>query len=93
MNWNRGFLELMNSQLPAIWEEAVTDRRYLHMHPEVGFDTQNTEKYVTESLEKLDVEFDKMCYVGDNTNKDFVAPEKLGMRSIWFRNLDGLYVK
>ena len=57
MNWNQEFLELMNSQLPAIWEEAVTDRRYLHMHPEVGFDTQNTEKYVTESLEKLDVEF------------------------------------
>lgn len=43
--------------------------------------------------EKLDVEFDKMCYVGDNTSKDFIAPEKLGMRSIWFRNLDGLYVK
>lgn len=57
MNWNQEFLELMNSQLPAIWEEAVTDRRYLHMHPEVGFETQNTEKYVTECLEKLDAEF------------------------------------
>lgn len=43
--------------------------------------------------EKLDIEFNRMCYVGDNTKKDFVAPEKLGMRSIWFKNVDGLYVK
>lgn len=32
-----------------------------------------------------------MCYVGDNIKKDFIAPEELGMRSIWFRNKDGLY--
>ena len=32
-----------------------------------------------------------MCYVGDNIKKDFVAPEELGMRCIWFRNRDGLY--
>ncbi|MCD7825504.1 MAG: HAD-IA family hydrolase [Clostridiaceae bacterium] len=41
--------------------------------------------------EKLDVEYSEMCYVGDNIKKDFVAPEKLGMRCIWFRNKDGLY--
>ena len=40
---------------------------------------------------ELDVSFDKMCYVGDNIKKDFIAPEKLGMKSIWFRNQDGLY--
>lgn len=32
-----------------------------------------------------------MCYVGDNIKKDFIAIEKLGMKSIWFRNKDGLY--
>ena len=42
--------------------------------------------------EKLDVSYDEMCYVGDNTKKDFIAPEQLGMRSIWFKNSDGLYV-
>ena len=42
--------------------------------------------------EKLGVEYSEMCYVGDNIKKDFVAPEKLGMRSIWFKNKDGLYV-
>lgn len=37
------------------------------------------------------VEYAEMCYVGDNIKKDFVAPEKLGMRPIWYKNIDGLY--
>lgn len=41
--------------------------------------------------EELSVPCREMCYVGDNIQKDFVAPEKLGMRSIWLRNKDGLY--
>ena len=41
--------------------------------------------------ENLDVEYSEMCYVGDNIKKDFIAPDKLGMRCIWFRNKDGLY--
>ncbi len=41
--------------------------------------------------EQLGVKYSEMCYVGDNIRKDFVAPEKLGMKSIWFRNTDGLY--
>lgn len=43
--------------------------------------------------EKLNVEYSEMCYVGDNINKDFIAPQKLGMRAIWFKNQDGLYVR
>ena len=35
--------------------------------------------------------FESMCYVGDNKIKDFDAPEKLGMHSIWFQNADGIY--
>ena len=56
MNWKQEFFELIEKELPAIWEEAVKDRRYLHMHPEVGFDTQNTEKYVIEILKELNIE-------------------------------------
>lgn len=41
--------------------------------------------------ERLFVPFERMAYVGDNTQKDFIAPENLGMRTIWFRNPDGLY--
>lgn len=42
---------------------------------------------------KLGEEYSQMCYVGDNIQKDFIAPEILGMRSVWFRNPDGLYRK
>lgn len=41
--------------------------------------------------EKLKIPFEKMVYIGDNINKDFIAPEKLGMQTIHFRNEDGLY--
>ncbi len=41
--------------------------------------------------ERFGVEYAEMCYMGDNTRKDFVAPQKLGIKSIWFRNTDGLY--
>lgn len=32
-----------------------------------------------------------IVYVGDNPVKDFQAPQQLGMRSIWFKNSDGIY--
>lgn len=41
--------------------------------------------------QQFEVPFKKMCYIGDNIQKDFVAPDMLGMRSIWFKNIDGLY--
>lgn len=40
---------------------------------------------------KMGVEYMQMCYVGDNIKKDFIAPEKLGIRAIWFQNKNGLY--
>lgn len=40
---------------------------------------------------KLKAPFENMVYIGDNPRKDFEAPEILGMRSIWFRNRDGIY--
>lgn len=43
--------------------------------------------------ERLKISLEKMVYIGDNINKDFIAPEKLGMQTIYFRNVDGLYLK
>lgn len=40
---------------------------------------------------RLGVPFDKMAYVGDNAQKDFYAPNALGMKCIYFQNKDGLY--
>lgn len=39
----------------------------------------------------LDVPYGKMVYIGDNMKKDFIAPQKLGMQAIYFKNKDGLY--
>jgi len=39
----------------------------------------------------LHVPAEKTVYIGDNIAKDFIAPEKLGMQCIWFRNKTGLY--
>ena len=49
------------------------------------------EKAFCEMQKKLNIPFEKMAYVGDNTTKDFIAPQKLGMKSIWFSNPDGIY--
>ena len=35
--------------------------------------------------------YNEMVYVGDNINKDFIAPQKLGMKQIYFKNKKGLY--
>ncbi len=41
--------------------------------------------------ERLGVAAGKCVYIGDNPRKDFIAPQKLGMKSIYFKNSDGLY--
>ncbi len=41
--------------------------------------------------EYFGVDYEDMCYVGDNIRKDFIAPKKLGMKAIYFKNKDGLY--
>lgn len=35
----------------------------------------------------------QVVYVGDNVDKDFQAPQQLGMKSVWFRNSDGIYCR
>ena len=39
------------------------------------------------------IPYEQMMYVGDNVDKDFQAPRRLGMRSMWFQNQDGIYSK
>ena len=49
------------------------------------------EKAFVEMKNHFGVEYSEICYVGDNIKKDFVAPQKLGMRSIHFCNTNGIY--
>lgn len=56
----------------------------------VEYRKPNTKAFL-KMKELFDVPFGEMCYVGDNIRKDFIAPQKLGISSIWFRNTNGLY--
>jgi len=49
------------------------------------------DKAFVEMSKMLQVGFSKMVYVGDNVAKDFIAPQKLGMQCIWFRNKNAVY--
>lgn len=40
---------------------------------------------------RWEIPFEKILYVGDNAEKDFQAPQQIGMRSLWFKNNEGLY--
>lgn len=41
--------------------------------------------------EQLNVCYEEMVYIGDNVSKDFVTPNKLGMKSIMINRMDGVY--
>lgn len=56
----------------------------------IEFRKPNKEAFVI-MQEYFKVPFEKMVYIGDNILKDFVAPTNLGMKSIYFRNANGLY--
>jgi len=45
------------------------------------------------TCERLGVAFADAVYIGDNLRKDFIAPEKLGMKACYFKNPDGLYTE
>lgn len=40
----------------AIHDQIVKDRRYIHQHPELGFDLSNTSAYVKERLAEMGIE-------------------------------------
>lgn len=41
--------------------------------------------------ERLGVNYNHMCYVGDNITKDFIAPGLYGIRGIYYKNRNGIY--
>lgn len=43
-------------------EQIVKDRRYLHQHPEIGFDLPNTQKYIQQRLDEMGITH-KQCGV------------------------------
>ena len=41
----------------------------------------------------LDVDYDEAVYIADNPNKDFIAPNKLGMHSLRIKRHAGIHEK
>ncbi|MBB4824771.1 hippurate hydrolase [Sporosarcina luteola] len=44
----------------AYEEQIIQDRRYLHQHPEIGFDLPNTQKYIQQRLDEMGIAY-KQC--------------------------------
>lgn len=70
---------IITDELGGTEARKPSDKAFLLMH----------ERLNKISGEKID--YSEMCYVGDNTAKDFIAPASLGMRAIWFENPAGIY--
>lgn len=56
ISFNQDFMNLVHEEAVRIQEEVTANRRYLHMHPEIGFDTHNTEEMVKRSLKSWGIE-------------------------------------
>lgn len=41
---------------------------------------------------QFEISYRQMAYIGDNISKDLVVPEAVGMKSILFKNKNGLYI-
>ena len=44
-------------QLHSIFDEIVENRRYMHMHPELSFQEENTSKYIARKLEEYGITY------------------------------------
>lgn len=84
--------EGQRAKLEALGLEAYVD--YIIVTDELGgaeFRKPNPLAF-QKMKEQMGCDYGEMCYIGDNIKKDFISPQQLGMRSIWFKNQDGLYV-
>ena len=83
--------EGQRAKIKALGLEALVDA--IIVTDELGgVECRKPSPLAFEKMQEIaDVPYDRMCYIGDNTKKDFIAPDKLGMRSIWYCNAEGLY--
>ncbi|MBQ9096929.1 MAG: HAD family hydrolase [Clostridia bacterium] len=88
-----GRVEGQCAKIKALEIEKYID--YIIITDELGgisFRKPNEKAFVM-MQEHFGVPFGEMVYIGDNPRKDFIAPQKLGMKSIHFANKDGIYNK
>lgn len=88
-----GRVEGQRAKIKALEIEKYID--YIIITDELGgpvFRKPNEKAFVI-MQEHFGVPFGEMVYIGDNPQKDFIAPQKLGMKAIYFMNKDGIYNK
>lgn len=56
----------------------------------ISFRKPNETAFI-QMCEMLNIRFDEAAYIGDNIKKDFEAPKELGMKTIMFKNPNGIY--
>jgi len=54
---NKELADIINSELEIIHSETVAHYKYLHQHPELSFEEENTSRYVASVLKNLGIEF------------------------------------
>lgn len=86
-----GRVEGQKAKIEALSLEKIFDR--IIITDELGgidFRKPNTKAFVL-MKEHFGSDYSKMCYIGDNLEKDGMAPEQLGIEFIHFQNKEGLY--
>ena len=56
VDFNYEFNKVLDTEIPAIMSKAIEIRRHIHMYPETGFDTHNTESFILEKLKETGIE-------------------------------------
>lgn len=87
-----GRIEGQKAKIEALGLEELFNR--IIITDELGgieFRKPNTKAFIL-MKEYFNSEYSKMCYVGDNINKDGFAPKQLGIIFIFYKNCEGLYV-
>ena len=59
--------EQIMKEAKAFQEELIAERRYLHTHPETGFDLTDTLPFVKKELEKMSLAIDSLNLWLDQT--------------------------
>lgn len=66
IQFDKAFAEKIEAEVPEIKDEVIAIRRHIHMHPEIGFDTHETEEFIKKHLQEAGIDLTpaKMGVIG-----------------------------
>lgn len=89
-----GRVEGQKNKLEALGIYDIIDKEYIIITDELGGIQFRKPCDIAFRImaTKMRLNYEEMIYIGDNKNKDFAAPNRLGMKAVYFKNKDGLYI-